>query len=255
MYVYGDSSRMFINATLGCRSRCSYCYLPSLSYQLNATDLVVLSSSELIIKVESHPEYKRGKDGTILSLGCYSECWDDSTRDVTIELIKYFLQQGNSIQFATKRCIAIEDLKKIADYIMWKGQLCIFISSSTISKWDTVERGTDAPEERFKSFYAASALDIPIYLYIKPVIRNVTFRDLDHYLSVIKEYPVNGVVVGKKFIKKNETSSVLLAPISNGKLMYCKSENGDSELFERFSAHIETHKESLHVVKLWRTYA
>jgi DNA repair photolyase len=255
MYVYGDSSRMFINATLGCKSRCSYCYLPSLSYELNAKNLQVVPSHKLIITVESNPEFKPGRDGTIISLGCYSECWDESTRDVTIELIKHFLQKGNSIQFATKRHITIDDLRKIAPYIIWKGQLCIFISSSTVSKWNTLERGTDAPEIRFKSFYAASALDIPIYLYIKPVIKHVTGSDLGCYLSVIKTHPVTGVVVGKKFIEKNETSNVLLAPISNGKLMYCNSENGDSELFERFSAHIETYKESLHVVRLWRAYA
>lgn len=255
MYVYGSSDRLFINAALGCRARCSYCYLPSLDYELNATDLTVLKSDDLIVRVESHPDFKSGRNGTVLSLGCYSECWDESTREVTIELIEYFLQKGNPVQFATKRYVSVCDLQRVVPYIAWKGQLCIFISSSTLSKWTTVERGTDAPEVRFRSFHVASELGIPTYLYIKPVIKSITINDLEDYLCVLKDYPVTGVVVGQKFIEKNESSRGLLAPISDGELIYSNSDNGEGELFNRFSEYIGTYKESLHAVKYWREYA
>lgn len=29
-YVYGDSSRVFLNTAIGCEARCEYCYLPQL---------------------------------------------------------------------------------------------------------------------------------------------------------------------------------------------------------------------------------
>ncbi|MCW0507851.1 hypothetical protein [Aeromonas piscicola] len=214
-----------------------------------------MQSQELIVMVESHPDFKPGRNGTVISLGCYSECWDESSREITTELIEYFLKKGNPVQFATKRYVSDSDLEKVAHYIQWKGQLCIFISSATISKWNKLERGTDAPELRFRSFYSASALGIPAYLYIKPVINSITINDFDDYVRVINEYPVSGVIVGKKFVEANHKNDNFFAPIGNGKLMYANEKNDEHELFKCFSKHIETHKESLNAVELWRTYA
>ena len=45
---------------------------------------------------------KFGKNGTLISFGCYSECWDEKNKPQTIKLIKYFLEKGNQIQVATK---------------------------------------------------------------------------------------------------------------------------------------------------------
>lgn len=255
MHVYGTSKRLFINSTLGCKSRCSYCYLPSLNYDINLSDLKVMGSKALIHEVENNTEFNPGKSGTIISLGCYSECWDEQVREDTLQLIEYFLQKKNPIQFATKRHVDFNHLKRVAPYISWKGQLCIFISSATITKWMTVERGTDAPEERFKSFKSAKKLDIPIYLYIKPVLKSVTINDLDKYLDLIEKHDINGVIVGKKFIKTDNSSNHDVAPISNGMLMYCNNNDDEYKLFKAFSSKINTYDESLQAVEFWRNYA
>ena len=45
---------------------------------------------------------------TLITLGCFSECWDDNNKPETIKLIKYFLQKGNQIQLATKKEITVD---------------------------------------------------------------------------------------------------------------------------------------------------
>lgn len=254
MYVYGTGERLFINSTLGCRAKCSYCYLPSLSYELGASALDVVDSNMLIELVESHPEFKSGKNGTIISLGCYSECWDDSVKQSTLELIEYFLTRKNSIQFATKRYVSHSSLEKIIPHISWKGQLCIFISSSTISKWKSVERGTDSPENRFEGFRLSEIFDIPTYLYLKPILNNVTICDLEEYLNIIKKYKPNGVIVGGKFTKSGNVNKKL-APISEGVLQYSNYSNDEQKLFIEFSKQVDTFTQSIQAVKYWRDHA
>lgn len=255
MYVYGTRQRIFINATLGCRSRCSYCYLPALGYKVNASEFAVVDSVDLINKVESHPEFIPGRQGTVISLGCYSECWDKSVRKITIKLIEHFLKSMNPVQFSTKCYVSGRDLRKLVPFISWRGQLCVFISTATISKWSKIERGTDSPTTRFMSFKEAREFDVPIYLYIKPVLGAITINDLGYYLDAISEHPITGVVVGKKFIKSDNLCDNHLAPIGNGDLMYCDDGNECSQLLKTFSKYITTYEESVKAVEFWRNHA
>jgi DNA repair photolyase len=235
-------------------AKCSYCYLPSLSYELGVSVLEVVDSSSLIRLVESHPEFTPGKNGTIISLGCYSECWDESVRQGTLELIEYFLIRKNSVQFATKRYVSHTSLEKVVPHISWKGQLCIFISSSTISKWESVERGTESPKKRFEGFKLTERCDIPTYLYLKPILNNVTINDLDGYLDVLKKYKINGVVVGGKFTKSSTLNNDL-APIGEGLLQYCNYSNDEDRLLFAFSNEVDTYTQSIQAVKYWRQHA
>ncbi|WP_214654793.1 hypothetical protein, partial [Vibrio anguillarum] len=59
---------------------------------------------------------------------------------------------------------------------------------------------------------------VPVYLYIKPIIKSVTISDLNKYVDIVKNKDVSGVIIGSKFIMTNESNNNKLAPISNGKL-------------------------------------
>ena len=37
-------------------------------------------------------------ENTLITLGCFSECWDDYNKLETLKLIKYFLEKGNQVQ-------------------------------------------------------------------------------------------------------------------------------------------------------------
>ena len=196
-YLFSNNTnRLFVNTSLGCTANCSYCYLPNLNYSKGKELNTYITAEELIKQIEEYKDFKTGKDGALISFGCYSECWDERNKPQTIKLIKYFLEKGNPIQFATKKYVNYKDLIDISKLIKYYGQLTIFISSATISNWDKIEKGTINPKERFKSFEIAKKLNIPIVLYIKPVLYNVTIKDVDKYIELIKQYNIKDVIVG-----------------------------------------------------------
>ena len=213
-FLSGDSSRLFLNLELGCSSSCSYCYLPSEGMQLGGK--LPLESSrtpaELLSQLQSDERFRPGRDGTILSIGCFSECWGPTTKARTAQLIQGLLAHDNWIQFATKREIHQSDLAMITRSPDWKGQVVAYISSASISQWNTLERGTTRPARRFKSFGACRDSGVHSCLYIKPVLPSVTIRDMDLYGEVMVRHDVDAVV-GDLFVP-GVASGEIASPIS-----------------------------------------
>ena len=90
-YLYAkNNDRIVINTCLGCNGACSYCYLPRLGYNNKSNDLLVREASQIIKDIEESEINIDEK--TLITLGCFSECWDEKNRPQTIELIRYFLQ-------------------------------------------------------------------------------------------------------------------------------------------------------------------
>ena len=199
-----DEKRIFVNTCLGCSSSCSYCYLPRMGYKNNSTDLYVRKAEDIIAEIQSSPV----NTDTLITIGCFSECWDELNKPHTIALIRYFLQQGNQIQLATKRKITIEEASKFKDLITYNGQLCIFVSSATISQWEQIERNTDSPRERFGTFEISKTLDIPTILYMKPVLQGITIQDIETYKQVIDICGVQDVVVGSIFTQEKAAETI-----------------------------------------------
>ena len=78
-------------------------------------------------------------ENTLITLGCFSECWDENNKPQTIELIKYFLSHGNQVQLSTKKEITLEEVIPFKDLIQYLGQLVIFVSSASISNWQSLQ--------------------------------------------------------------------------------------------------------------------
>ena len=108
-----DDKRIFVNTSLGCTGKCSYCYLSKIVYNNESIVSKIKTSEELIEEIEN---YGISKD-TLITLGCFSECWDDSNKPATIKLIKYFLQRGNQIQLSTKKEISLREAIKFEYFI------------------------------------------------------------------------------------------------------------------------------------------
>ena len=195
-FIFGDSKRIFLNLELGCRSSCKYCYLPTegliLGEKPSATNSI--SPDDLISILEQDSRFIVGANGTLISIGCYSECWDTLNKDKTIQLILRLLKYKNRIQLATKRKISVNDLKKLTNSQNWENQLIVYISSATISNWSEYESGTTMPRKRFNSFDACNQLNIKSCLYIKPVLDNITIIDADRYGEIMTRYKVSAVV-------------------------------------------------------------
>lgn len=209
-YVSGDALRIFINTTLGCDSNCSYCYLGSQGFTTGKKTANPVSAESLIDRLEKLTYFQKGKYGTILSIGCYSECWSPSNLDVTIELIKLILNYGNPVQFATKRKVHEWQLKEISKLQQWTGQLSVFVSCSSFSHWRTYEKGTSRPVDRFSELPKIRDLGINIFIYMKPVIESVTIIDILEYCKVLDDCTCP-IVVGEEFeYLATETSPIKL---------------------------------------------
>ncbi len=212
-HIYGDSIRLFINTELGCASACSYCYLPVEGFPINAsgTDTSCKTAKQILAELEEDERIRRGPQGTIFSIGCFSECWDKKNRKETLALILGLLPYGNPIQMATKRRIRKDDLSDVISSCHWSRQLSIFISSASVSDWKTYERGTTAPKRRFESFSACRDCGVNVFLYIKPVIPNVTINDIAIYGAIMEQYHLTAIV-GNQFEKSTDG---LRSPISH----------------------------------------
>lgn len=244
-----DKERIFINTSLGCSANCSYCYLPTLNYSKGKELSNYITAEELIKQFEEYKDFKEGKDGTLVSFGCYSECWNDKNKKETIKLINYFLEKGNQIQFSTKRYVDYKDLEEISKKIKYKGQLVIFISSVSITEWDKYENKTTNPDERFKSFKIQEKLNIPVILYIKPVLYNVTINDIDKYIELIKKYNIKDVVVGS-IIKTNGTGEV--APFVNDNSMHASHIEQEDIIIDKLSKLCNVYKKSTYALKQFK---
>lgn len=215
-YIFGNKERVFLNTNLGCKSQCSYCYLPDIGLEINIDQQYTLSIDILLKKLNEKKDFVPGRKGTIISLGCYSECWDKDNLQDTLRLLHQLIPKGNPIQLATKCQIKMKDIEPILDKLLWEKQLNIYISNSTISYWTQYESKTTNPKNRFLSFHIAQDRNIPMFLYIKPLLPSITIKDMKKYIKVIQKYKVD-IILGKMFSTEENTK---LAPIGNNNLFY-----------------------------------
>lgn len=153
----------------------------------------------------------------MITLGCFSECWDNNNKSETIKLIQYFLERENQIQLSTKKEITIEEMKQFKNFIQYLGQLIIFVSSATVSQWNTIEKGTDEPNKRFNTFEISKKLDIPTVLYMKPILERITIKDINLYKEIISKYNIKDIVVGSIFGEQHSEETV---HFSNERLLF-----------------------------------
>lgn len=249
-YLFGkDSSRLFVNTSLGCTANCSYCYLPNLNYSKGKKLNTYITAKNLIKQFKKYKDFKPGKNGTLISFGCYSECWDKKNKTQTIKLIKFFLKKGNQIQLSTKKYISYKDLAKINKLIKYYGQLSIFISSATISEWKKIEKNTTNPNKRFESFNLTKKLNIPVILYIKPVLYNITIKDVNKYVEIIKKYNIKNVIVGS-IIKTNGTGEI--APFVKDNSLFTQPIEQEKEIIKELSKVSNVYTKSIDVLKTFK---
>lgn len=191
-FVYGDTNRIFINTDLGCNAECKYCYLPLLNIVHGERRI---SASKAIELVNNSGYYVPGPKGSIISIGCYSECMDQDNITDTIALIKYFVGKKNFVQLATKRKITNSFFKKFIKCENVKKYLWIYVSLPTITNSHILELGTDSPYDRIENFDLCRKYSIHSVIYIKPYLKGITIQDVVRYNELIRKYNIP-IVVG-----------------------------------------------------------
>lgn len=245
-FVYGNKKRIFINTTIGCLAHCKYCYLPEI---LEKQSICRITAKEALEKLHSLNSYSPGPNGTIISIGCYSECWDDANRKETLELLSNISKEGNYIQLATKRKISLDDLLKINSFSRFKNQIGIHLSVPTISHSPELEPGTDPILNRLSPLnFTGLVTNVYFALYIKPVIKDITIEDIENYKRLVQKYSIP-VIVGSMLEKP--PSPNLAVQVGEGKLQEVQYSDNDL-LIRSFLPFDRVYKHSIDIIEDFR---
>lgn len=230
---------------LYCNSMCTYCYLNSISFSKKN---FIKSADDILFDIKKN-NLLITKD-TIITFGCFSECFDDCVKLETIKLVKFFLKNGNQVQISSKKKLFSEDFFEISKYISYYGQLVFFISCACITDNQKIEVNTSNIEDRFQNFLILKKFNICSCLYIKPVLKNITFNDTDLFLKYISKYDIKNVVVGSIFSSfKNEGDEVSFI---NQKKFYYYESSDEKIIFEKLSTKCNVFTRSLQVLEKYK---
>lgn len=246
MYIIQNKNRLFINTSLGCSAKCRYCYLPNIEIDNNIPEVKTKKAEEIINELANY----HFNEKFLISLGCFSECWSNQCKKETLKILKFFLAKGNQVQLSTKKQIKAKDIKSIVKYIKYKGQLVIFISSSTISECSKIEVNTDSIAKRFKTFQLSKIYPIVTALYIKPVLKDITVKDINLYKDYIRKYEIDDVVVGSMLtcdMSKEKVAFSSKKPLyynpNNDELIMCHSLKEVCNVFTRSTQVMNKYKQ------------
>lgn len=249
-YVTGSATRIFINPSLGCVAACQYCYLPNLGLQ----DIISYTTLDAIIRSINEKEksggFISGKNGTIVSFGCFTECWNKEVRQITKKAIEFILKKGNLVQIATKECIEEKDIKELSREMQYKNQLTIFVSVPCIKLSEIIEPFAEKVENRISTFMVNKKYDIDIILYIKPVLEDITIQSLDKYIDIIKKY--NLMVVVGSYLKADFCDNVAVKIMVGNIKMQEQESQQRLWLIQQLAKYAKTYLSSTQLVESYR---
>ena len=235
--IYGTSERIFVNTAIGCNACCKYCYMPKLGHKKKEK---TISGEMAVQQVLNMTCFSPGKNGTVLSLGCYSECLDLQNMKETETVIQGLLPLGNRIQLATKQIVTEHFLEIIKRYQMYDEQMHIYISMPTISLIEQLESGTALANQRITNIENCIRHNIPVVLYIKPFLENITESDLEKYIKIVRKYRIPAVVGGYLYTEPNGK----LADVGNGRLYEGNLEFGRIKFINELRKHTQVYEHS-----------
>ena len=242
LLVSGTRNRIFLNTSIGCNCSCQYCYLPD----IGITGVEYFSHRRVFDELIKLPCYKPGSTGSVLSIGCYSECFSPETRQETLSLIEKITPLGNHIQLATKRTISKGDLLKLDEFAQYKKQIGIYISVPTLSKSSEIEQGADDAHKRLEILkYQHLLHNIFFVLYIKPVLPGITISDSPEYCQILETYHVKCVVGG--MLHPRQTKATATTQV--GQSWFVETSDDQSCIIDSLRPYTDVYRHSLDIIK------
>ncbi|MDE5888711.1 MAG: hypothetical protein K2H20_01690, partial [Bacilli bacterium] len=120
--------------------------------------------------------------------------------------------------------------------------------SSTISNYKEFEFGTDELEKRFKTFDLIK-YNIPVVLYMKPILEGITIKDVMSYKKIIVDKRIENVVVGSLFTEDISKETV---HFSNENKLYYNECNDEKSIIEYLDTCTRTWRRSTDVMKYFK---
>jgi DNA repair photolyase len=195
-HLIWTDARVFISPSLGCPAKCQFCYLPEVGL-LDVENAPAVNGSEVARKLLADARYVPGRRGTVLSLGCLSECLSPNALPSTLHLLRELASTRNRVQLATRWFLTGQPL---IDFLSVVQPLNITVFHSTIEPGAKhLELGTPGWPTRLSFMERLAHESIPNVLYIKPYIMGYTSRFLDTYVAAAIRCKIDAAVVGRLF--------------------------------------------------------
>lgn len=189
-----SKNRVFINPTVGCSLKCNYCYLIEYGISNNLTPIspVGVPGSDYARAIERLPEFRKGKDGALLSIGSFCEPFLLEVRLQTIDIMKAVVHWKNPLQVVTKEWPGTECLESLCELFQGcPGQLTVYLSMGDLS--------TQATDIALKWLNYSDRLSMVVY--IKPFLTR-TVEYLEEYSKIGNDHKNVSFAVGSFYSGK-----------------------------------------------------
>ncbi|MEM1560852.1 MAG: radical SAM protein [Ignisphaera sp.] len=180
-----------IHTGIGCSMACSYCYIYDMGFPAKVKPYP-LTELELVYALAINPYVVPRR--TFAAYGSVTEPLLLETRDKTLKYIANVYHWLNlPSQISTKIAIDEELAKKLKKA---EPRISVLVTLVTISKAEVLERFAPNPLERLMGIEIASKYDVPVYLFVRPIIPGVTDKEIHAIIKYGAEYNVKGIVLG-----------------------------------------------------------
>ena len=177
-------------ATGGCPYRCSYCYIYDMGYTTEPRPYP-LAPEELAFAILSNKNFISGRYGTLLAVGSVTEPF--LYEDLAISYIKELSKLENPIQFSTKKFLTKTTTKILSGI---KAPICPLVTIVTIEYVDVLEPYAPSIDLRLKTIENLKDAGLRVFLFLRPIIIGINYKEAFKIIDLISEYNIDGVVIG-----------------------------------------------------------
>ena len=192
-----NEGRIFISPVLGCSGACSYCYLPIKDY--NTPKMNTCSMLDCLSIANQSSDFKKGRHGTIISVGAWGDIFPPKDIDLTeysIRTIKSLLEWGNPVQIMSKNSLQEEFINEIVSEIRYPGQLLYSTTITSLNNWRRVEPGTASPIDRLITCMRFHENSVPTNVLLKPFIPKLTGAEIEQIADCLCKYHIEYCILG-----------------------------------------------------------